>query len=111
MAMTTLDLKKQAQREGATADEGQGVRIWEKQVEISEEIDDLTDDEVLDLALAWQDKDLSTVRDVLKVAVEEARSKYLPVEGGEANIHCWALVRVGLKRIICKKVSLHRNNK
>ncbi len=84
------------------------MRTWEKQVEISEEIDDLTDDEILDLALAWRDKDLSTVRDVLKAAVEEARSKYLPSdEGGEANIHCWALVRVGLKRIICTKVSLH----
>ncbi len=87
---------------------GQGVRTWEKQVEISEEIDDLTDDGVLDLALAWQDKDLSTVRDVLKATVEEARSKYLPSvlmadEGGEANIHCWALVRVGLKRIICTR--------
>ncbi|ELR15712.1 uncharacterized protein ACA1_378620 [Acanthamoeba castellanii str. Neff] len=91
---------------------GQGVQSWEKQVEISRTIDNMggDDEAVLDLPLAKGDnfrKPGSTVRTVLEEAIQEARGKYVPAlqaEVGEANVHCWALVRVGMTRIVCKKV-------
>jgi hypothetical protein len=91
---------------------GQGVQSWEKQVEISCTINNVggDDEAVLDLPLAKGDnfrKPGSTVRTVLEEAIQEARGKYVPAlqaEVGEANVHCWALVRVGMTRIVCKKV-------
>jgi hypothetical protein len=90
---------------------GQGVRSWEEQVEISRDVFSMSDDQVLDLNLAGgcykQHKSGSTVRTVLEEAAKEARGKYVPdlqAEIGEGNVHCWALVRVGLARIVCANV-------
>jgi hypothetical protein len=89
---------------------------WEKLCEISRlELDDETqvsDDNILALPLnvgfMKQHKKGDTVKIVLDKAVEEAKSKYLPPLQGElgpTNVHCWALVKVGLRRIIWKKVN------
>jgi hypothetical protein len=90
---------------------GQGVQSWEKQVEISHEIDKMSDHAVLALPLSEiyfkQHKSRATVQAVLEEAVREAQDKYLPAlkaEMGEANVDCWALVRVGLARVVLQKV-------
>jgi len=55
---------------------GQGMQSWEKQVEISHEIDKMSDKAVLDLPLAEvyfkQCKSRATVQTVLEVVVREA---------------------------------------
>jgi hypothetical protein len=49
----------------------------------------------------------SKVPTVLDKATSEARGKYLPSlreEFGEANVHCWAVVRVGLGTLLLEKI-------
>lgn len=92
------------------------MQSWKKKVEISSSlIDGLPDDEVLKLALSKvyfyreEPKSGATVQDVLEETVNEARDKYLPAmqaQGANSNdnFHCWALVRVGLARVVWQKV-------
>jgi len=88
---------------------------WEKLREISHfELDDgqqVSDDDILRLrlnvAFMKQFKKGDTVKTVLEQAVQEVQHTHLPPlqkELGQANVHCWVLVRVGMKRIIWKKV-------
>jgi len=90
---------------------------WEKLCEISRrELDDETkvsDDDILGLplnvAFMKQYKRGDTVKAVLEKAVQEAWSTHLPPlqkEIGQANVHCWVLVRVGTRRIIWKQVTV-----
>ena len=94
---------------------GQGEPNWEKQVELSRRVDSMGRDEpfddkpVLDLPLVTPAG--STVGSALAAASEEARVRYVPTlqaEVGEANVHCWALVRVGMARIVCEEVLPHK---
>ena len=90
---------------------------WEKLCEISRcELDDeknVSDDDILGLplnvAFMKQFKKGDTVKTVLENAVQEAKCTHLPPlqkEIGQANVHCWVLVRVGMKRIIWKQVTV-----
>jgi hypothetical protein len=89
---------------------------WEKLCEISRhELDDektVSDDDILGLplnvAFMKQYKRGDTVKTVLEKAVQEARSIHLPPlqkEIGRANVHCWVLVRVGMRRIIWQQAT------
>ena len=102
----------------AKTEDGRNIEdSWEKLCEISRrELDDETkvsDDDILGLALnvafMKQFKRGDTVKTVLEKAVQEARNTHLPPlqkEIGQANVHCWVLVRVGTRRIIWKQVTV-----
>jgi len=90
-------------------------RTWEKQVEISRSaIDCANPADILNLCLDSDDPfyrkeygSSATVSTVLNNAVTEAQDKYIPpleTEVGPGKVHCWVLVRVGMKHIICRKV-------
>jgi hypothetical protein len=111
------NIRVQALELAKTEDERRIEDNWEKLCEISRrELDDETkvsDDDILGLplnvAFMKQYKRGDTVKTVLEKAVQEARSTHLPPlqkEIGQANVHCWVLVRVGTRRIIWKQVTV-----